>query len=80
MAAAVIPEGREFSAIPGTKPRSVGRQQGRSAPAVRRGNHRCQAAFRFRPTRERSTMKGIIAWLLGVPIFVIILLYLTGIF
>ncbi len=25
-------------------------------------------------------MKGIIAWLLGVPIFVIILLYLTGIF
>jgi len=25
-------------------------------------------------------MKGIIAWFLGVPIFVIILLYLTGIF
>lgn len=25
-------------------------------------------------------MKGIIAWFLGVPIFVIILLYLTGVF
>lgn len=25
-------------------------------------------------------MKGIIAWFLGVPIFVIILLYITGIF
>lgn len=36
-------------------------------------------AFRLRPAREKI-MKGIIAWLLGVPIFVIILLYLTGIF
>ncbi|WGR55180.1 hypothetical protein E3U25_03945 (plasmid) [Paracoccus versutus] len=47
--------------------------------ARRRGNHRPRVAFRFRPARERI-MKGIIAWLLGVPIFVIILLYLTGIF
>lgn len=29
---------------------------------------------------EEETMKGIIAWLLGVPIVVIILLYVTGIF
>ncbi len=27
-----------------------------------------------------ESMKGIIAWFLGVPIFVIILLYLTGVF
>jgi len=25
-------------------------------------------------------MKGVVAWLLGVPVVVIILLYLTGIF
>jgi len=25
-------------------------------------------------------MKGIVAWLLGVPVIVIILLYLTGVF
>ena len=29
---------------------------------------------------EEETMKGIIAWLLGVPIVVIILFYVTGIF
>ncbi|MDQ7261497.1 hypothetical protein NM680_06750 [Paracoccus sp. PS-1] len=52
----------------------------RSARAARPGNHRPHAAFRLRPERERTKMKGIIAWLLGVPIFVIILLYLTGIF
>ncbi|MEG4644481.1 hypothetical protein VB636_17190 [Paracoccus sp. APAP_BH8] len=43
------------------------------------GNPRPPVAFRLRPAREKI-MKGIIAWLLGVPIFVIILLYLTGIF
>ena len=30
--------------------------------------------------RPEKAMKGIVAWFLGVPIFVIILLYLTGIF
>lgn len=29
---------------------------------------------------EESTMKGLIAWLLGVPIVIIIIFYLTGIF
>lgn len=32
-----------------------------------------------RENREKN-MKGIIAWLLGIPIFVIIILYITGIF
>ncbi|MDR5654426.1 hypothetical protein [Ruixingdingia sedimenti] len=32
------------------------------------------------PHRKEKPMKGIIAWLLGVPIVVIILLYVTGIF
>ncbi|WP_323717239.1 hypothetical protein [Paracoccus aminovorans] len=31
-------------------------------------------------TNGGESMKGIIAWLLGVPIIVIILLYVTGIF
>jgi len=29
---------------------------------------------------EEETMKGIIAWLLGVPIFVIFLLYIFNVF
>lgn len=33
----------------------------------------------YRQAREFK-MKGIVAWLLGVPIVVIILLYVTGIF
>lgn len=30
--------------------------------------------------RKEFSMKGIIAWLLGVPVIVIILFYLIGIF
>ena len=30
--------------------------------------------------RKEISMKGIIAWLLGVPVIVIILFYLIGIF
>lgn len=35
--------------------------------------------YLLQPKKE-TAMKGIIAWLLGVPIVVIILLYVTGIF
>ena len=30
--------------------------------------------------KGKSAMKGIVAWLLGVPVFLIVLLYLVGIF
>jgi hypothetical protein len=38
------------------------------------------AAFSPRKIQRRPPMKGIIAWLLGVPIVVIILLYVFNIF
>ena len=54
-------------------------------PPARPGwNRSHQGAFRsscHAETENREkTMKGIIAWFLGIPIFVIILLYITGIF
>jgi len=36
--------------------------------------------YRFTQATKESSMKGIIAWFLGVPIVLIILLYVTGIF
>jgi hypothetical protein len=36
--------------------------------------------FHSEPTPKEHPMKGIIAWLLGVPLVVIIILYMTNIF
>ncbi|UXU73928.1 MULTISPECIES: hypothetical protein [unclassified Paracoccus (in: a-proteobacteria)] len=52
-----------------------------SVPVFRSGTRQQVAAFRPDAAfQRRELMKGIVAWFLGVPIFVIILLYLTGIF
>ncbi len=62
--------------------------RGEPVPALARYQSRRQAGWfsdgavpvRRRGKEKDTTMKGIIAWLLGVPIVVIVLFYVTGIF
>jgi hypothetical protein len=49
-------------------------------PAPGAGTRSSRFALLFRMAKGDVPMKGIIAWFLGVPIFVIILLYLFNIF
>lgn len=73
-------------AAPASPPCSYRRQAGPLAPPQL--SLRCKIDWNRPPSAgvllqdiyRRSPMKGIVAWLLGVPIFVIILLYLFGIF
>lgn len=46
----------------------------------RNGAYRRPVRFEQAVLLKEETMKGIAAWLLGVPIVIIILLYVTGIF
>ena len=62
----------------------AGRWQIGSAPAPPpgpAGNHPRRPALSFRnPLYRRLAMKGIAAWLIGIPIPIIIILYLVDVF
>jgi hypothetical protein len=48
--------------------------------AARLGTFPACSALPFRPTNRSFPMKGVLAWAIGIPIPIIIILYLLDVF
>lgn len=54
--------------------------QSQRSPSPAKGTGPAATAFPSQPKQRRHPMKGILAWLIGIPIPIIIILYLLDVF
>lgn|GEM_PF-2520228 len=62
-----------------TLPSAVGRTIG-GIPRAALSLRRLAPSYSYDPIQKEVCMKGLIAWFMGVPLFVVILLYVFGYF